>query len=81
MDGALTLDGGTSASAPTFASIVALINDRLVAAGKPVLGFLNPWLYSTAADAFTDVTDGKNVGFHCTDTAVSVLPCTRRLRC
>lgn len=25
-----------------FASVIALINDRLVAAGKPVLGFLNP---------------------------------------
>jgi tripeptidyl-peptidase-1 len=30
--------GGTSASAPTFAGLIALINDQLIAAGKPVLG-------------------------------------------
>ncbi|KAF8177575.1 peptidase S8/S53 domain-containing protein [Mycena galopus ATCC 62051] len=29
---------GTSCSSPTFAGVIALINDRLVAAGKPVLG-------------------------------------------
>jgi tripeptidyl-peptidase-1 len=33
---------GTSAAAPTAASILALVNDALIAAGKPVLGFLNP---------------------------------------
>ncbi|KAJ7205521.1 peptidase S8/S53 domain-containing protein, partial [Mycena pura] len=33
--------GGTSFSSPIFASIIALINDRLIGAGKPVLGFLN----------------------------------------
>lgn len=64
------LIGGTSASAPTFASIIALINDKLFAADKPQLGFLNPWLYSTASQAFTDVTIGKNVGYTCSDNAV-----------
>ncbi|KAK7001784.1 peptidase S8/S53 domain-containing protein [Favolaschia claudopus] len=54
---------GTSASAPTFASIIALINDQLVAAGKPVLGFLNPFLYSsTGRAAFNDITSGTNPG-------------------
>ncbi|EEB88072.1 hypothetical protein MPER_14301, partial [Moniliophthora perniciosa FA553] len=33
---------GTSCSTPIFASVIALINDQLVAAGKPVLSFLNP---------------------------------------
>ncbi|KAJ6460213.1 subtilisin-like protein [Mycena sanguinolenta] len=56
---------GTSCSAPTFAAIIALINDRLIAEGKPVLGFLNPWIYSTAANAFTDVTTGHNPGYFC----------------
>ncbi|KAF7335731.1 Family S53 protease-like protein [Mycena venus] len=56
------LDGGTSASAPTFASIIALINDRLISSGRPILGFLNPWLYSTASSTFTDVTIGHNSG-------------------
>ncbi|TBU54490.1 family S53 protease-like protein [Dichomitus squalens] len=51
---------GTSASTPVFASIVALINDRLSVKGKPPLGFLNPWLYSTGKSAFTDITKGNN---------------------
>ncbi len=36
------LVAGTSCSSPIFASVISLINDRLIAAGKPVLGFLNP---------------------------------------
>ncbi|KAJ6483869.1 peptidase S8/S53 domain-containing protein [Mycena vitilis] len=65
------LVGGTSASSPTFAGIIALINDRLVAAGKPVLGFLNPFLYSTASNAFTDITIGHNSGFVCPASSVA----------
>lgn len=56
------LVGGTSCSSPIFASIISLINDRLIAAGKPVLGFLNPFLYGTAASTFTDITTGDNPG-------------------
>ena len=48
--------GGTSASSPTFAAIIALVNDALLAAGKKPLGFINPWLYSNAYKTFTDVT-------------------------
>ncbi|KAJ7358373.1 family S53 protease-like protein [Mycena albidolilacea] len=65
------LVGGTSASSPTFAGIIALINDRLVAANKPVLGFLNPFLYSTASAAFTDITIGHNSGFVCPASSVA----------
>ena len=53
---------GTSCATPTVASIVSLINDRLIAAGKPVLGFLNPWLYSNASSAFTDIVSGNAAG-------------------
>ncbi len=53
---------GTSAAAPTFASIVALLNDRLLDAGEKPLGFLNPLLYATLRDAFTDITSGNNPG-------------------
>lgn len=53
---------GTSCSSPIFASIISLINDRLLAAGKPVLGFLNPFLYGPAASSFTDITSGSNPG-------------------
>ena len=58
----MELEIGTSASSPTFASIVALLNDRLIAAGRSPLGFLNPWLYSTASGAFNDVVGGSNPG-------------------
>ncbi|KAI0746562.1 family S53 protease [Daedaleopsis nitida] len=57
------LVAGTSCSSPIFASIISLINDRLLAAGKPVLGFLNPFLYSAAgAAALNDITTGSNPG-------------------
>ncbi len=67
--------GGTSASAPAFAGMVALLNEARIQAGKKSLGFLNPFLYQNA-DAFTDVTKGTNAigrgtgpikyGFNCT---------------
>ncbi|WQF82596.1 Putative peptidase S53, activation domain, peptidase S8, subtilisin, Ser-active, Sedolisin [Colletotrichum destructivum] len=53
---------GTSASAPTFAAVIALINDALLAEGRPSLGFLNPWLYSSALPGLRDVTIGSNRG-------------------
>ncbi|KAJ7731324.1 family S53 protease-like protein [Mycena maculata] len=62
--------GGTSASSPTFAGMIALINDHLIAAGKPVLGFLNPFLYSHPK-AFTDITIGHNSGFVCPASSVA----------
>ena len=37
--------GGTSAAAPTLGGMVGSINDALLSAGKPPLGFLNPFLY------------------------------------
>lgn len=52
------LIGGTSASAPIVASVVALLNDELAEQGKPPLGFLNPLLYSTEG-ALNDITTGK----------------------
>ncbi|KAF9027259.1 family S53 protease [Hymenopellis radicata] len=55
------LVGGTSCSSPIFASIISLVNDRLIAAGQPVLGFLNPFIYSNP-QAFFDITSGSNPG-------------------
>ncbi|KAJ6507051.1 family S53 protease-like protein [Mycena sanguinolenta] len=69
LDGQVSPASGTSASSPTFAAVIALINDRLIAAQKPVLGFLNPFLYSTASSAFTDITTGHNAGFVCPATS------------
>ncbi|KAJ6605199.1 family S53 protease [Mycena vulgaris] len=63
VDGQFGTVAGTSCSSPTFASVVALLNDELVAAGKPTLGFLNPFLYSSAGRAaLNDVLLGDNPG-------------------
>ena len=63
VDGSVEAVSGTSCSSPTFASVVALLNDRLAAAGKSPLGFLNPFLYSDAGvAALNDVTSGSNPG-------------------
>ena len=53
---------GTSASSPTFAAVVALLNDELLNQGKSPLGFLNPLLYSQGAAALNDITSGSNPG-------------------
>ncbi|KAJ4359194.1 Tripeptidyl-peptidase sed2 [Ascochyta clinopodiicola] len=54
--------GGTSASAPVFASVVALLNNARLAAGQPALGFLNPWIYSKGYQGLTDIKDGGSTG-------------------
>ena len=42
--GAVQSVGGTSASSPSFAGMVSLINEARFKAGKPQMGFLNPFL-------------------------------------
>jgi hypothetical protein len=54
--------GGTSASAPTFAAIVSLLNNARLSKGLRPLGFLNPWLYTFATDGLTDIVDGGSKG-------------------
>lgn len=59
----ITLSGGTSASGPLFAGLLALLNDVRLNAGKPPLGFANPFLYKAAsvyAGAYNPVTFGDN---------------------
>ncbi|KAF7346644.1 Family S53 protease-like protein [Mycena sanguinolenta] len=68
--GITTVSAGTSFSSPIFASIIALINDRLLSAGKPVVGFMNPWLYAHS-EAFTDITEGHNSGYTCPTSSVA----------
>jgi kumamolisin len=66
--------GGTSAVAPLWAALIALINQKL---GKNA-GFVNPSLYSTAAGAFHDITSGNNddsnLGYYTAGTGWD--PCT-----
>ena len=67
------LVGGTSAAAPTFSGIVALLNGARISAGKPPLGFLNPFIYSEGYQGLNDITAGGSPG--CTGMdATSGLP-------
>ncbi|KAI0358004.1 subtilisin-like protein [Trametes cingulata] len=53
---------GTSASSPTFAGVIALLNDFRLSRGQSPLGFLNPLIYSTGVAGFNDITSGSNPG-------------------
>jgi uncharacterized protein (TIGR03437 family) len=67
MNGQYYIFGGTSASTPLFAGMVALLNQSLVAAnpsGAAGLGNINPALYHLAqatTDVFHDTTNGDNI--------------------
>ncbi|KII88003.1 hypothetical protein PLICRDRAFT_55032 [Plicaturopsis crispa FD-325 SS-3] len=61
VSGSKTGVAGTSCASPIFASVVSLLNDELISAGKSPLGFLNPFLYANAS-ALNDVTSGDNPG-------------------
>jgi kumamolisin len=58
VDGQQTVIGGTSAVAPLWAGLIALMNQHF---GHPV-GYLNPVIYGLppAANAFRDITTGNN---------------------
>ena len=61
VDGQSLVIGGTSAVAPLWSGLIALLNQKL---GSP-LGFLQPALYAIAASAkaFHDITQGSNGAF------------------
>jgi len=69
--GGITPVGGTSCSAPEWAAVVSILNQAAIKkSGKP-LGFLNPWIYQTAAacsTCFHDITVGDNI---CTEDGCS----------
>jgi kumamolisin len=57
LDGAhLKVIGGTSAAAPQWAALIALLNQRLGAR----VGFLNPHLYSDVKGTLHDIVEGNN---------------------
>jgi tripeptidyl-peptidase-1 len=57
INGTVNSVGGTSASSPIVASLFTLINNQLLAAGKPVIGFANPVLYAHP-EAMNDIVSG-----------------------
>jgi kumamolisin len=60
VDGQDTVAGGTSAVAPLWAGLIALINQSV---GKNT-GFINPALYANPS-AMTDIVSGNNNGYRC----------------
>ncbi len=56
VDGQDVVVGGTSAVAPLWAALVALMNQKLGSA----VGFLNPKLYQAGESVFHDITSGNN---------------------
>ncbi len=65
VDSVDTVIGGTSAVAPLWAALVALINQRLKSEGMGPVGFVQPLLYSSTirSAAFHDITAGDNGAF------------------
>jgi kumamolisin len=59
VDGQSETVGGTSAVAPLWAALIALVNQK---GGKQV-GFVNPTLYGAGESGFFDVTQGNNGDF------------------
>jgi kumamolisin len=59
VDGKSLVIGGTSAVAPLWSGLIALLNQKL---GKPV-GFLQPVLYGLPETDFRDITAGSNGAF------------------
>ena len=59
VDGEQQVIGGTSAVAPLWAALIAILNQRL---GAPV-GYLNPQLYPLGRAPFFDITSGSNGAF------------------
>ncbi|THH05901.1 hypothetical protein EW145_g4459 [Phellinidium pouzarii] len=63
IDGEFELVFGTSCSSPVVGSLITLVNDARIAAGKSSVGFINPTIYSADfASAFNDITHGGNQG-------------------
>jgi tripeptidyl-peptidase-1 len=52
---------GTSASAPVIASMISMVNNERLLAGKGPVGFINPTLYRHP-EVFEDVAHGESTG-------------------
>ncbi|THW17881.1 aorsin [Aureobasidium pullulans] len=59
--GRFILEGGTSGSAPIFASLINRIVEERIKVGKGALGFVNPTLYEHP-EVLNDIVNGTNPG-------------------
>lgn len=64
-NGSWWLVGGTSLSAPVFAAVLTLVNEKRIEAGKGPIGFIHPIIYKHP-EAFNDITIGSNPGCNST---------------
>lgn len=63
MNGSIIINGGTSQASPMMAAAMALLSAHEREAGRPTVGFVNPWLYWVAQRhpaTMYDVTAGDN---------------------
>jgi subtilase family serine protease len=63
LNGNIESIGGTSGSTPFAATTLAILSARQRLAGRPRVGFINPWiydLYKQQPDLFYDVISGSN---------------------
>jgi subtilase family serine protease len=63
LNGQIQSIGGTSGSTPFAAATLAILSARERLAGRPRVGFINPWLYQLYKqhpDLFYDVVSGSN---------------------
>ncbi|MCJ1419206.1 hypothetical protein MMC32_005559 [Xylographa parallela] len=61
IDGTFSLVYGTSASSPTFGSVLTIVNEARADIGKGSIGFVNPALYAHPS-VLNDITSGGNMG-------------------
>jgi tripeptidyl-peptidase-1 len=61
IDGNFSYVYGTSASSPTFGSVLTLVNAARLDVGKSPIGFINPVLYANPY-VLNDITAGGNQG-------------------
>ncbi|MCJ1474289.1 hypothetical protein MMC13_002947 [Lambiella insularis] len=61
IDGTFSLVYGTSASSPTFGSVLTIVNEVRADLGKGSIGFVNPTLYANP-EVLNDITKGGNQG-------------------
>jgi hypothetical protein len=63
LNGSMQSIGGTSGSSPFAMAQLALLSAQERLAGRPPVGFVNPWiyqLYKAHPETFYDITTGTN---------------------
>jgi len=80
-DDRLIAVGGTSGSTPFLAAAFGMLSAQERLAGRPPLGFLNPWLYSLPRHAYYDVTEGSNqLAIPVGDGRINTAACCQAIR-